>query len=130
MLGTGVEMWGVAVDDAHHVADDDLNEAGRGWVRVRASRDGAAIRAALERGDFYSSTGVELSRLEVEDGWLELAVTAATPLASFQFIGSGGNLLAEVRGRGARFRLAAASDYVRVVVTDDQGRHAWTQPFR
>jgi len=130
VLGTGVEMWGVAVDDAHHVADDELNEAGRGWVSVRASRDGAAIRAALERGDFYSSTGVELSRLEVEDGWLELAVTAATPHASFRFIGSGGNVLAEVRGRGARFRLAAASDYVRVVVTDDQGRHAWTQPVR
>ena len=42
----------------------DVAGPGRGWVVVRAPRlEARALLEALERGDFYASTGVELTRL-------------------------------------------------------------------
>ena len=57
-------LLGLAVDDAHHyhaLAPTNSN-AGRGWVVVRAPvLNAAAIIRALEAGDFYASSGVQLS---------------------------------------------------------------------
>src|SRR5215218_5019118 len=68
LLSSGRLMYGVAVDDAHHFkrpGDPLASGPGRGWVYVRADRlDGRALVDALERGDFYASTGVELARFE------------------------------------------------------------------
>ena len=99
---------------------------------VRAAKNPAAIRAALERGEFYASTGVRLSRLERITDRLEIAVDAASPGPHrFDFIGTGGKVLATATGRNASFALAgAAGGYVRAVVTDAWGRRAWTQPIR
>ena len=69
-------MFGLAVDDGHHYHTNDvqLSNAGRGWVQVRAkSLRVEDLIAALEAGDFYASSGVELrdvrrhgDRLDVE----------------------------------------------------------------
>ena len=69
-------MFGLAVDDGHHYHTNDvqLSNAGRGWVHVRAkSLRVEDLIAALEAGDFYASSGVELrdvqrhgDRLDVE----------------------------------------------------------------
>ncbi len=138
-LTAGARMWGVATDDAHHYADAEKVRAGggqafvgdRGFVMVRASKDPAQIRAALERGDFYSSTGVRFARVEVKDGRLEIDVAAGNPGEHhFAFIGRGGEFLGESRGRSGRFALDyAPAGYVRAVVTDQAGQKAWTQPI-
>jgi hypothetical protein len=56
-------LFGIAADDAHHYqrfSPKDFNP-GRGWIAVRAKRLSApAILDALQRGDFYASTGVVL----------------------------------------------------------------------
>ncbi|MBI1840878.1 MAG: hypothetical protein HYR88_08530, partial [Verrucomicrobia bacterium] len=56
-------IYGLATDDSHryhHFAPNESNP-GRGWVMVRALRlEAADLINAMERGDFYSSTGVEL----------------------------------------------------------------------
>ena len=137
-LTAGARLWGVATDDAHHDADAErVRAAGgqafvgdRGFVMVRASRDPAQIRAALEEGRFYSSTGVRLARAEVKDGRLEIDVAAGNPGEHhFVFIGRGGEFLGETRGRSGRFDLDyAPAGYVRAVVTDQAGQKAWTQP--
>jgi hypothetical protein len=69
-------MFGLGVDDGHHYHTNDvqLSNAGRGWVHVRArSLRVEDLIAALEAGDFYASSGVELrdvrrhgDRLDVE----------------------------------------------------------------
>ena len=68
LLSSGRLMYGVAVDDAHHFkrpGDPLASGPGRGWIYVRAERlDGRALVEAMERGDFYSSTGVELASYE------------------------------------------------------------------
>ena len=56
-------MYGTAVDDAHnyHVMRRTNANAGRGWVMVRSDELSApSLIAAMERGDFYGSSGVRL----------------------------------------------------------------------
>ena len=68
LLSSGRLMYGVAVDDAHHFkrpGDPLASGPGRGWVYVRAERlEARALVEAMERGDFYASTGVELATYE------------------------------------------------------------------
>ncbi len=134
-LTAGHDVWGVASDDAHHY-DDAADARGRGetafvgdrgWVMVRSARDPAQIRAAMERGDFYASTGVELARLEVRR---EAIVIEAEGRVVFRFLGPGGHVLGTAEGTSARFDLAGRRGYVRAVVTDGAGRQAWVQPVR
>jgi len=136
VLTSGVDMWAVASDDAHHYLDVDLVRrrrwpvypANRGWVMVRARKDPASIRDALARGDFYSSTGVTLLRYAVTPDALELATSE---VVLFTFIGAGGKVLRVAMGLGARFSLEEArGGYVRVAMRGANGHRAWTQPVR
>ena len=65
LLTGGRLLYGVAVDDAHHFkrpGDPTAAAPGRGWVYVRADAlEPRMISEALDRGDFYASTGVELA---------------------------------------------------------------------
>jgi hypothetical protein len=140
VLSSGAAVYGTATDDAHHYFDagaaaargEPVFTGDRGFVMVRAKKDPAAIRAALERGDFYASTGVRLSRVDRTADRLEIAVDDASPGEHrFDFIGTGGRILATSTGRSASFALrSAAGGYVRAVITDRAGRRAWTQPIR
>lgn len=70
-------IYGVATDDAHdHMAwGVGKTNPGRGWMMVRSRfLSPNQIAAAIKRGDFYNSTGVELRMLEVTDGHIELAI--------------------------------------------------------
>lgn len=139
-LSQGVLLYGVASDDAHHYRDDEVAsraasgrpvyQAGTGWIMVRARRRPDAIREAIERGEFYSSTGVVLDRAGLEGG--ALAVDVAPPVAGaheITFIGQGGAVLARSAGPSARFDLAhAPAGYLRAVVARDDGARAWVQP--
>jgi len=140
-LTAGQTLWGVASDDAHHYYEDEIQARideerqpyppGLGWVMVRARKDPDSIRDAVVRGDFYSSTGVTLSRAEVVDGALVVEVgQPSTGAHQFRFIGTGGAVLAEQQGRAARLPLAGLTGYVRAVVTDAAGHKAWVQPVR
>ena len=65
LLTGGRLLYGVAVDDAHHFkrpGDPAAASPGRGWVYVRAEAlEPRMISEAIDRGDFYASTGVELA---------------------------------------------------------------------
>jgi uncharacterized protein len=60
-------VYALAVDDAHHYENSRSQVArpGRGWVMVRSQflTPNHLIRA-MEQGDFYASTGVEVDRIE------------------------------------------------------------------
>jgi hypothetical protein len=139
VLSRGLTMYGVASDDAHHYYDAaavaDAGETAftgdRGFVVVRARLDPPAIRAALERGDFYASTGVRLERVDRQGGGLEVEVAPATAgTCTITCIGTGGKVVATTTGRAARCPAPAAGGYVRAVVKDAAGRRAFTQPVR
>jgi len=139
-LTSGATVFGTATDDAHHYDDaaaasargEQVFTGDRGFVMVRARKHPSAIRDALTRGDFYASTGVLLKRLERTAATLEVEVSDRSPGAHrIVLVGAGGRVLAESEGRHASFALAAGhGGYLRVVVSDDRGRKAWTQPER
>ncbi|MCA8952070.1 MAG: hypothetical protein KDE27_21350, partial [Planctomycetes bacterium] len=67
-LGLG-PLYGLATDDAHHYHQpSQVASPGRGWVMVRAKELAAdALVRALQAGDFYSSSGVEVADFEITD---------------------------------------------------------------
>ncbi len=70
-------MYGVAVDDAHnyHEFHPQASNPGRAWVMVRAPELTAeAIVAAMERGDFYASTGVTLRDVRIQGRYLVVEI--------------------------------------------------------
>jgi hypothetical protein len=140
VLTAGADVFGTATDDAHHYDDatalsargEDVFVGDRGFVMVRSKKEAGAIRAAVARGDFYSSNGVLLGRVDRTATTLELEVSPRSPGAHrFELIGQGGRVLARAEGRSASFPLAAArGSYLRAVVIDSHGRRAWIQPIR
>ena len=103
---------------------------GRGWVYVRAPQlEGRAIVEALDRGDFYASTGVELAGYSADRNGLALKVRpTAWSKYRVQFIGRGGRLLSEIPDANATYAFKGDEGYVRAKVLESNGLVAWTQP--
>jgi len=139
-------VYGVASDDTHRYHPDDPDYVGkglgRGWITVRAAElTPEALLAAMDRGDFYATTGVELKRLhyDAKAGTLEVAV-AAEPGVEYriEFVGtpvdfahrpgpkrrgypaSVAEVLSETVGTTAAYRLTGNELYVRAVVRSDK----------
>ena len=128
LLTAGRRVYGVAVDDSHHLKrpwDTDVALPGKAWVVVRAERDAKSIVAALERGDFYASTGVELEEVSASRVKVREKNKARYRI---QFIGSGGRVLQESEGAAATYAIRGDEGYVRAKVIDSNGRMAWGQP--
>jgi hypothetical protein len=88
----GEVIFGLAVDDAHnyHVQGVGRSNAGRGWIMVRASSlVPSTLIAALEAGDFYATSGVQLSEVRREPNKLSLAIAPEAGVTyQTQFIGT------------------------------------------
>jgi hypothetical protein len=70
-------VYGLAVDDSHeyHTSSPGSSQPGRGWVVVRAPfLTPENIIVAMERGDFYASTGVRLRDIRSDDRFLEVQI--------------------------------------------------------
>ena len=133
LLTTGRLMYGVAVDDAHHFkrpGDPLASGPGRGWIYVRCDRlEPRAIVEAMERGDFYASTGVELASYQATSSSIALAIKPTTySRYRVQFIGKGGRVLTEITDPNASYTVKGDEGYVRARVLESNGYMAWTQP--
>ena len=133
ILSSGVLLYGIAVDDAHTFKDPgnpDVAAPGRGWIVVRASAlQPRLILEAMERGDFYASTGVEITDYQAADAAMTVTVKKNTSAKyRIQFIGRGGALLHEALDSPATYRFTGSEGYVRAKVLDSNGRVAWLQP--
>jgi len=135
ILSAGMLLYGIAVDDAHvfkQPGNANVAGPGRGWVVVRAARlDARAILEAMEAGDFYASTGVELAEYEVTSSAIRIAVRP-TSFSKYriQFIGKGGRLLAERAEPSATYTFKGDEGYVRARVLESNGQIAWAQPIK
>jgi hypothetical protein len=133
VLTSGHVIYGIAVDDAHHFKQWGPRHAnpGRGWVAVRArtlSID--ALRDALERGDFYASTGVTLSEITRLPDGVRLRIQPEAPMKyTIEFIGTSGQVLKTSFENPAAYTFAAVDRYVRARVISSGGEMAWTQPI-
>ena len=128
LLARGQRLAACATDDAHFVPNTHDRTAG--WVMVRSeTSDPDALLAALKAGDYYSSSGPEIHDLVVEPG------RATTPplltrrprlphrrTREIQNHRRAGDDRGRIRSR------SWTSPYARVLVRDDAGRKAWTNP--
>ena len=142
-------MYGLGTDDGHnyHNIPSRASEPGRGWVEVLAAElTPRALIEAMERGDFYSSSGVKLKR--VSSSTTELTVVVAPEQGvsyKIEFIGTRkgydksskpvldkngkevvatriyskdmGRVFATVEGTVGTYQLTKDDIYVRAVVT-------------
>ena len=129
ILGQGKVWYGVATDDAHSY--DDLC---KGWVMVKADKDLNSILAALKNGEFYSSCGPEIYNFYVDDG---KAVIECSPskLISLHSDMHPTRTLVDEEGNLTRAEFdienfwAGKYKYVRISITDQDGKKAWTNPI-
>ena len=133
LLSNGMMIYGIAVDDAHvfkQPGNADVAGPGRGWVMVRAPRlDARAIVEALDRGEFYASTGVVLQDVRADAKQLTVSVKPdAWSKYRIQFIGKGGRVLRETVEPSSTYAFSGDEGYVRARVLESNGRIAWVQP--
>ena len=134
VLSSGKVIYGIAVDDAHDFkrpGDPLARGPGRGWVHVRADRlDARSLVDALERGDFYASTGVELQSVEASPSRLAISIKEVRGSKyHVQFIGRQGKVLSEAIGSPASYTIKGDEGYVRARIMESNGRMAWVQPI-
>ena len=146
-------LYGLATDDSHNYLEYKvgLSNPGRGWIMVRATDlTPEALIGALEKGDFYASTGVLLKDVQAQKEVLSVEVDAKPGTRyTIQFWGSRSTgrgaqdykriLLKETKGTRASFTLTSKDLYVRAkIISDTQQKNpfqegdvetAWTQPL-
>jgi len=89
----------------------------------------AAIRAALQSGQFVASTGPAFEQITVRGRTISVRTS---PCRQIRFIGRGARVLhcveSEVKNE-ASYELPTDEPFVRVEIEDAAGHRAWTQPF-
>ena len=83
-------LLGLATDDSHHYHGVRQSRSGRGWVMVRSSQlSPTKIIDAMYRGDYYCSSGVELSEITADQKQIALKIAAKKGATyTTQFIGT------------------------------------------
>jgi CubicO group peptidase (beta-lactamase class C family) len=133
VLSSGKLLYGVASDDMHYLKqpwNPSAPRPGTGYIAVRANALTAPeIFNAMNRGDFYASTGVDLTDYTVTDKSISLTVKELSMRKyRIQFIGREGKLLKEVPAPTASYDINGREGYVRVKVIESGGKYLWTQP--
>jgi predicted metal-dependent phosphoesterase TrpH len=133
LLTANVLLYGIAVDDAHHFKrpfDATASSPGHGWIYVRAARlTKQNILQAMERGEFYASTGVELTDYQATPRAITVTVRKETNSKyRIQFVGKGGKVLSEHLDSPATYTIRGDEGYVRARVLESNGKMAWMQP--
>lgn len=133
VLSSGRLIYGAATDDSHffkRLGDRTAPTPGQGWIYVRAeSLSQGAILAALDRGDFYASTGVELADYQATPRRITINIREQRwSRYTTQFVGRNGRILKTVFTNPAVYDIRGNEGYVRAKVIESNGKMAWTQP--
>lgn len=133
ILSSGKLIYGIAVDDAHDFKKPLNNNAslpGKGWIFVRTDKlTPNSILKALENGDFYASTGVELNDYQANRQTIKIIIKEQKwSKYRIQFIGKNGRVLNETINNPAVYKIRGNEGYVRARILESNGKMAWTQP--
>ena len=150
-LSMGHRLGLIATDDTHYPGFDSF----RAWTMVHArEKSREAVLASLADGRYYASAGPRILGLAVNDGVISVQTTPARAIGALANPPIGGQVRAgrqeiAYHGRrlrtvddqilegvangdlltGAEFDWHPKARYYRIVVTDDQGRRAWSNPI-
>ncbi len=142
-------LYGLATDDSHNYLSYGIRNSnpGRGYIMVHARElTAASIIEAMESGNFYSSTGVELEKVTFQEGYLSIKVKPKAGVTyAIQFIGAdkgkeNASILKVVNGTEAKFKIKKRHAFVRANVISSKYQEnpfregdferAWVQPVK
>lgn len=136
LICLGNKVFPVAADDFHTLGDLHLAQ---GWVMVGAKElSYDAMIEALEKGDFYASTGPDFLSVTLDGIYVDVKSTPARSIdiiTNFRYCKRvSGEDITEARfGLGwIREQVAAVNDEnacFRLVITDNNGKKAYTRPY-
>lgn len=133
LLRRGKKVYGFASDDAH--AEDlhlSVREYFGGWICVAAeSLSQKNIVASLKAGDFYASNGPEILAIDREDNRISVQTSPVKSIAFVAWPEHGLNVYDKL-GKDIRegsFTLPKGTGYVRIEITDQYGKKAWSNPI-
>lgn len=124
MLRCGSRIFCIATDDNHNKG----NECFGGFTMIKAEKlEYKSITDALLKGNFYASMGPEIKELYFEDGKIHIKCSEVVSIklntASRRAKRLTGNLTE------ATFEVVPEDEYVRITVTDKNGKHANTNAY-
>ena len=136
LLNKGRRLSANATDDAHFINGD--HDAFGGWVHVRAqSLDPDELLCALKAGAFYSSQGPQIHELSISRDELTIV---CSPVNAISLMGGTSRTQTRI-GRAITtatldlskldngWIAAAPSAWLRLVIIDEAGKKAWTNPI-
>ena len=132
LLSAGLRPLGLAVDDAHgREKPYQPSDSCGAWINVKAwSLTAEDIVDGIARGLFYSSNGPEIKEIGIDSGEI---MVLSSPARSIAFISNGGYGEKSTVEAGfleeAVYNLRGPERYVRVEVSDWDGRTAWSNPL-
>ena len=144
ILRTGKKIFAVATDDNHNSfpLDSVQSDSFGGFTMIKAeSLDYKTVISAMERGDFYASTGPLIEELYYEDGKVYLRCSEAAEVSMIslgrwgrRMAVDGGQLITEAvfdleTDLFGRNQNVDCWGYVRFRVTDKAGRKAYTNAY-
>lgn len=131
MLLTGKRVFAVAADDNHDKVG--LSDSFGAWCVINAEKlDYRTVMNALFSGDFYASTGPEIFDLYVDDdNILRVRCSDARMISFITSTKRRGSVVSKdnLPVTKGSFSLSDDMRYVRVVVTDLDGRCAYSNPI-
>ncbi|MGE0008758.1 MAG: CehA/McbA family metallohydrolase [Parvibaculaceae bacterium] len=134
LLNEGRRLTAFATDDAHFHHDDHFG----GWVQVKApANDPDLLLAALKQGHYYSSQGPLIHGAAIEGTDLNVTSSPVDTIAvvcghSRTVLRIGKSITEatlDLRRLEKGWLLTRQSPWLRVVVIDQAGRRAWTNPI-
>jgi hypothetical protein len=115
-------VYGVASDDNHYKKAN----VGRGWIMVESpSLTKEDIVENIRKGNFYASTGIILKDYQVTENSIKIVSENGSLIT---FIGRNGLVMNTVNSPIASYQIKGNESYIRVKITNDAGKMAWTQP--
>ncbi|MGO4545837.1 CehA/McbA family metallohydrolase [Paenibacillus sp. 2TAB23] len=133
-LQNGKRVFGIAADDSHdHDPNCKIPEYGGGWVSVEAEElTQAGIIAALKKGQFYSSSGPEITDFRVENGFVHVECSPCQYIMFKAFPLRGPFHVEREKGElmtSGSMVIQKGMSYIRVECVDEKGRVAWSNPI-
>ncbi len=117
------QVWGFANDDSH-LAEHDVE---LGWNTAYVTdASPAGVVDALRSGRFYASTGVTITRIEVDGHRVRVETDNAQRLVAMRELGK---RILTVDGSAIEVEAPDDCAYIRIECWGAGERQAWTQPF-
>lgn len=134
ILRSGKKIFATTADDNHnpHPIDSKLCDSFGGWVMINAEKlEYSEIMSALQRGDFYASTGPEITSLTRDGDTVRVECSDAKKIV---LVTGGRRIAKEIADIGenlnsAEFTVKETDHYFRIRVEDEYGKKAYTQGY-